>query len=87
MDNRKSVSQVVIDRLCKYIGEQNLTQYELAMRSGLAHSTIKSIMQRKTKSCDLGTVILLCKGLGIHVSEFVNTDEFVADNLKIRNVN
>ena len=53
-------------------------------KSGIAYSTIKSIMQKKTKSCDLKTRILFSKGFGIHPSEFIGTNDFLADNLNIR---
>ena len=79
----KNINLVVVDRICKYLRELNLTQYKLAELSGVPYSTIKSIMQKKTKSIDLKTIILLAKGVNVTPSEFINSEEFLADNLDI----
>lgn len=79
----KNLNDVVVERLCKYMGEQNLTQYRLAQLSGIPFPTIKSIMQRRTKGISLKTIILLSNGLGIHPSEFLSDDSFLADNLDL----
>ena len=79
----KNLNDVVVERLCKYMGEQNLTQYRLAQLSGLPFPTIKSIMQRRTKGISLKTVVLLAHGLGISPSEFLNDEAFNADNLEL----
>ena len=79
----KNLNDVVVERLCKYMGEQNLTQYKLAQLSNLPFPTIKSIMQRRTKGISLKTIILLSNGLGISPSEFLNDPSFQADNLDL----
>jgi len=48
----KTLNEIVVSRLNKYMGEQNLTQYKLAKLSNVPFPTIKSIMQRRTKSID-----------------------------------
>ena len=68
--------EIVVFRLLKYMNEQNLTQYELAQRSGVPFSTIKSIMQRKTKNISLKTIIMLSKGLGIRTKDFLDDIKF-----------
>lgn len=77
----KTLNEVVVERLCKYMGENNLTQYKLAQLSGVPFPTIKSIMQRRTKGIALKTIIMLSNGLGISPSEFINDSSFLADNL------
>lgn len=79
----KTINDVVVEKLNRYMGEQNLTQYKLAQKSGIPFSTIKSIMQKKTKSIDLKTVILLSAGLGIKPCQFLDDDNFLANNLNI----
>jgi len=79
----KTISDVVVERLCKYMGEKNLTQYKLAQLSGIPFPTIKSIMQRRTKDVTLKTIIMLSDGLGISPSEFINDPAFSIDNLKL----
>ena len=79
----KNLNEVVVERLCKYMGEKDLTQYKLAQLSGLPFPTIKSIMQRRTKTINLKTIILLAQGLGITPAEFINDESFSAQNLNL----
>lgn len=79
----KKLSNVVVDRLNKYLDEKNLTQYRLAELSGVPFPTIKSIMQRRTQTINLKTIILLSAGLGIKPCEFIDDDKFLAENLDL----
>ena len=79
----KTLNDVIVERLCKFMGEQNLTQYRLSQLSGVPFPTIKSIMQRKTKGISLKTVIMLARGLGLRLSEFLDDDIFTAENLDL----
>ncbi len=79
----KKIADVVVDRLFKYMNEQNLTQYKLAQLSGVPFPTIKSIMQRRTKDITLKTITMLSDGLGITPSEFLNDDDFLAINIEL----
>lgn len=79
----KTINDVVVEKLCKYMDERNLTQYKLAQLSGVPFPTIKSIMQRRTKGITLKTVIMLSDGLGIKPSEFVDDPAFLAENLQL----
>lgn len=79
----KTINDVVIERLCKYMGEKNLTQYKLAQLSGVPFPTIKSIMQRRTKGISLKTIIMIADGLGISPSKFLDDPSFEAENLDL----
>lgn len=79
----KTLNDAVVERLCKYMGERDLTQYRLAQLSGVPFPTIKSIMQRRTKGISLKTVIMLSYGLGITPSEFIADEMFLAENLEL----
>ena len=79
----KSISDVVVERLCKYMGERNITQYKLSQLSGIPFPTIKSIMQRRTKGITLKTIIMLADGLQIKPSEFIDDPSFLAENLDL----
>ena len=83
MEEKKLVIDVVIDRLLKYMGEQNLTQYAIAKKSNLPFGTVKSIMQRRAKGVELKTIIMLSHGLGITPWEFIQDPSFLYDNLSI----
>ncbi len=79
----KSLNDVLVERILKYMGERNLTQYKLAQLSCVPFPTIKSIMQKRTKGVTLKTIIMLADGLGITPSEFINDDAFLAENLDL----
>ena len=77
----KNITDAVVEKLCKYMGQKNFTQYRLAEKSGLPFSTVKSIMQKKTKNISLKTVICLCKGVEVPLAEFLDDKAFSHDNL------
>ena len=79
----KTLNDAVVERLCKYLGEHDLTQYRLSQISGVPFPTIKSIMQRRTKGITLKTIIMFANGLGVTPSEFLNDEIFLADNLDL----
>lgn len=79
----KTLNDVVVERLCKYLGEKNLTQYKLSQMSGVPFPTIKSIMQRRTKGISLKTVIMLAHGLNVKLSEFLDDEMFSVENLDL----
>lgn len=79
----KTLNDAVVERLYKYMGEKNLTQYKLAQLSGIPFPTIKSIMQRRTNGISLKTIILLADGLGISSAEFIDDESFLAKNLDL----
>lgn len=77
------LNDAVVERLYKYMGEKNLTQYKLAQLSGIPFPTIKSIMQRRTNGISLKTIILLADGLGISPAELIDDESFLAKNLDL----
>lgn len=79
----KTLNDAIVERLCKYMGEKDLTQYRLAQLSGVPFPTLKSIMQRRTKGISLKTVLMLAYGLGVTPSEFLNDEIFNVDNLEL----
>ena len=79
----KTLNDVVVERLCYYMGKRNLTQYKLAQLANIPFPTIKSIMQRKTKGISLKTIIMLADGLNITPAEFINDSSFLAENLEL----
>ena len=81
--NNITVNMAIITRLLTLMGERNITQYKLAQQSGLPFATVKSIMQRRSKGITLKTVILLASGLGMTVSEFLDDEVFLPDNLNL----
>ena len=79
----QSLTEVVANRILKYLEEQNMTQYRLAQKSGVPKETIKSIMRRQTKNVTLKTIVMICEGFGISVLEFLDDEAFKPENLDL----
>ena len=80
---KKTISNAIVNRINMYLGERKISMYEFSQKSGIPYPTMKSIMQKRTKSIDFKIVILLANGLNISPSEFINDKSFHAENLDI----
>lgn len=78
-----NVNRAVALRISQLLKEKNMTQYRLAMNSGLTHSTLKNIIHETVKDNLLSTIILIATGFNMTVSEFLNSPLFLEDNLNI----
>lgn len=78
-----NISQAVAIRICELLKEKGLTQYKLEHKACLSHDTIKSIMKGKAKGVNLKTLIAISDGFDMTVSEFLNSDLFLYDNLNM----
>lgn len=79
----RNISEAVTIRLKELLDERGLSVYKFERRSAVSHDTLKSIMKGKTKGVNLKTLIALSDGLGITVSEFLNSELFSYDNLNM----
>lgn len=78
-----SVNRAVALRISQLLKEKNMTQYRLAMNSGLTHSTLKNIIHETVKDNLLSTIILIATGFKMTVSEFLDSPLFLEENLNI----
>ena len=78
-----SVNRAVALRISQLLKEKNITQYRLAMNSGITHSTLKNIIHETVKDNLLSTVILIATGFKMTVSEFLDSPLFLIENLNI----
>ncbi len=69
-------------RLAELIRQNDMTQYQLYMRSGVPKSTICNIINCSYDSVKLRVVHELCQGLGISLSDFFNSPLFNEDSLE-----
>lgn len=79
----RNISEAVTIRLRELVSEKGLTFYKLERQSAISHDTLKSIMNGKTKGVNLKTLIAISDGLGITVSEFLDSDLFAYENLNM----
>ena len=78
-----SVNRAVALRIKELLKQKGITQYRLAMNSGVTHSTLKNIINETIKDNLLSTVILIAGGFDMTVSEFLDSPLFLEENLNI----
>lgn len=78
-----TVSQAVAYRIREILKDKKMTQYKLEKEACISHDTLKSIMKGKAKGVNLKTIVLIADGLKMTVSEFLNSDLFLFENLDV----
>ena len=78
-----SVNDAVIRRILALLKEKNMTQYRLEQNSGIQHGHMQWIMSGKSKTLTLSTVMMLAKGFGMTVVEFLDDNIFLYENLEV----
>ena len=74
------VSEATILRIRELSKAQRLSMYELSYRTGMPPSTVKSIMNGKSKNPGIVNIKKIAEGLGMTIQEFYDCDLF--DNLE-----
>ena len=67
----------VKNRILYLCEEKRMTINKLASESGVAPSTVKNVLYGKSKNPGIVTIKMLCDGLGITLSEFFDTEDFL----------
>lgn len=80
-----TVNDAVAMRISKLLDEKNMSQYRLEQNSGIQHGSMQCIMNGRNKTVTLSTVILIARGFGISLTEFLDDDIFRSEDLKIEN--
>ena len=78
-----TVNDAVAKRISKLLQEKNMSQYRLEQNSGIQHGSMQCIMNGRNKTVTLSTVILLAKGFGISLPEFLDDDIFSSEELDL----
>ncbi len=68
--------RTVRNRIMYLCEQKRITINKLASESGVAPSTVKSILYGRSKNPGVVTIKQLCDGLGITLKEFFDTEEF-----------
>lgn len=77
-----TVNDAVAKRIAALLKEKNMSQYRLEQNSGIQHGSMQCIMNGRNKTVTLSTVILLAKGFGMSLTEFLGDELFDPDNLE-----
>ena len=64
------LSEAVQKRIINLCKERNITLNKLATNSGLSYSTVFSIFCGKSKSPKLATILHICEGFNIELTDF-----------------
>ena len=78
-----TVNNAVAKRILRLLEEKNISQYRLEQESGIQHGSMQCIMNGRNKTVTLSTLILIAKGFGMTLTEFLDDDIFDPDNLEI----
>ena len=76
------LNEAVSKRLTELLQINQLTPYQLYMKSGVPKSTIGNILNCTYPSMKLRIIHELCQGLDISITEFFQSPLFREDNLE-----
>ena len=71
-----NINEATITRIRTLSKAQRLSMYELAYRTGMPPSTVKSIMNGKSKNPGIVNIKKMAEGLGLTIREFYDDDIF-----------
>ena len=77
-----TVNDAVAKRISALLKEKNMSQYRLEQDSGIQHGSMQCIMNGRNKTVTLSTVIMLAKGFGISLNEFLDDEIFRSESLE-----
>ena len=77
------INDAIVQRILQYCNERNLSINKLASLSMITQSTLNNIVNKYTKDVKLLTIIRICEGLQISVSDFFDCDLFKNIELEI----
>ncbi|MBQ6843131.1 MAG: helix-turn-helix transcriptional regulator [Agathobacter sp.] len=72
----KEEQKILIDRINELCKERGLSYYTLSYKSGVPLSTLMHIMDGTVKNPGIYTIVRLCAGMRMTLSEFFDTEEF-----------
>ncbi len=78
-----TVNDAVATRILQLLTQKNMTQYRLEQQSGIQHGHMQWILNRKSKTVTLSTVMMIANGFGMTGLEFFDDDLFLYKNLDV----
>ena len=77
-----TVNDAVAKRISDLLRERKMSQYRLEQESGIQHGSMQCIMNGRNKTVTLSTVIMLAKGFGMPLTEFLDDEIFSSEDLE-----
>ena len=78
-----TVNDAIAKRISKLLRENNMSQYRLEQKSGIQHGSMQCIMNGRNKTVTLSTVIMIARGFNMSLTEFLNDEIFLSENLEV----
>ena len=78
-----TVNDAVAKRISALLNEKGISQYRLEQESGIQQESMQRIMNGRNKTVSLSTVILLARRFNMSLTEFMNDDVFLPENLEM----
>ena len=78
-----TVNDAVANRISKLLHEKGISQYRLEQESGIQHGSMQCIMNGRNKTVTLSTVMLLARGFHMSLTEFLDDEIFLSNDLEI----
>ena len=78
-----TVNDAVAARVAELLKKKSMSQYRLEQESGIQHGSMQCIMNGRNKTVTLSTVVLLAKGFGMPLTDFLDDEIFNPENLEI----
>ncbi len=76
-----TLGEAVSKKIRNILKEREMTQYRLEQNAGISHSTMNCFLNNRYKSCNLTTVVLIIRSLGMTVGEFFSDPIFESEDL------
>ena len=77
-----TVNDAVANRISALLKEKGISQYKLEQESGIQHGSMQCIMNGRNKTVTLSTVMMIAKGFGISLLEFLDDEIFSLDKFE-----
>ncbi len=78
-----TVNDAVANRISKLLHEKGISQYRLEQESGIQHGSMQCIMNGRNKTVTLSTVMMLARGFHMSLTEFLDDEIFLSNDLEI----
>ena len=78
-----TVNDAVAKRISALLKEKGISQYKLEQESGIQHGSMQCIMNGRNKTVTLSTVMMIAKGFGISLLEFLDDEIILTDHTSV----
>ena len=77
------VIEIMSKRLNYFLAKKDMSRYRLSKLSGVSETSLDKLALRKSQAGNIKTLMKICRGLGITVSEFFNDPMFESEELNL----